>query len=157
MFVPSKHFITSKRTTMTTAERSAITVKTTVKAPVEKVWELWTGPEHITRWNQASDEWHSPQAQNDLRPGGAFSYRMEAKDGSFGFDFGGVYDTVQPHQLIQYTLGDGRKVSVAFQAAGSETTIEETFEPEQTNPEELQRTGWQAILESFRKYAESVS
>lgn len=142
---------------MTTAAKTTIAVKTTVKAPVEKVWELWTRPEHITQWNQASDEWHSPRAQNDLRPGGTFSYRMEARDGSFGFDFSGVYDAVQPHQLIGYTLDDGRKVTVVFREDPSGTTIEETFEAEQTNSEDLQRTGWQAILDNFTKYAEKVA
>lgn len=140
---------------MTTAAATKITVETTVKAPVEKVWEFWSAPEHITKWNAASDDWHTPRAENDLRPGGKFSARMEAKDGSFGFDFGGVYDTVKQHQLIEYTIGDGRKVSVRFDGKGNETQVTETFEAEGTNPIEMQRGGWQAILDNFKKYTET--
>src|SRR4051794_28910380 len=108
---------------MTTAEKQQITVQTTVAAPVEKAWKIFTTPEDIIHWNQASDEWHSPKAENDLRPGGSFNYRMEAKDGSFGFDFGGVYDEVKPRELIRYTIGDGRRVEVAFTANGNETAV----------------------------------
>ena len=140
---------------MTTTAATKITVETTVKAPVEKVWDFWSAPEHITKWNTASDDWHTPRAVNDLRTGGKFSARMEAKDGSFGFDFGGVYDTVQQYQLIEYTMGDGRKVSVRFDSKGSETHITETFEAEGTNPIEMQRGGWQAILDNFKKYTET--
>lgn len=140
---------------MTTTAATKITVETTVKAPVEKVWEFWSAPEHITQWNTASDDWHTPRADNDLRPGGKFSARMEAKDGSFGFDFGGVYDTVKQHQLIEYTIGDGRKVSVRFDGKGNETHVAETFEAEGTNPIEMQRGGWQAILDNFKKYTET--
>jgi len=140
---------------MTTTAATKITVETTVKAPVEKVWDFWSAPEHITKWNTASDDWHTPSAVNDLRTGGRFSARMEAKDGSFGFDFGGIYDTVQQHQLIEYTMGDGRKVSVRFDSKGSETHITETFEAEGTNPIEMQRGGWQAILDNFKKYTET--
>ena len=99
---------------MATNKTIDITVETTVNVPVEKAWEYFTKPEHITKWNFASDEWHSPAAENDLRPGGKFSYRMEAKDESFGFDFGGVYDAVEEHKLIEYTIGDGRKVKIVF-------------------------------------------
>jgi uncharacterized protein YndB with AHSA1/START domain len=139
---------------METATQTSITVQTTVKAPVEKVWNYWNSPEHITKWAAASDDWHAPKAENDLRTGGSFSTRMEAKDGSFGFDFGGIYDEVKKHELITYTLGDGRKVSVIFTVNGDETAIEETFEPENTNPLEMQRAGWQAIMDNFRKYTE---
>lgn len=142
---------------MTTTDKEKITVETTVNAPVEKVWDTWSKPEHITKWNNASDDWHTPRAENDLRTGGSFSARMEAKDGSFGFDFGGVYDEVVPHKLIRYTIGDGRKVEVIFTAAGNTTEISETFEAESTNSIEMQRGGWQAIMDSFKKYTEALA
>src|SRR4051812_20284671 len=132
-----------------------ITVESTVKAPVDKVWELWTLPEHITKWNNASDDWHTPTAQNDLRKGGKFSARMEAKDGSFGFDFGGVYNEVKTNELIEYTIGDGRKVQVIFSSKGDETKVIETFDAENENSIEMQKSGWQSILDNFKKYAES--
>jgi len=140
---------------METTNKTVITVENTVQAPVEKVWEFWTKPEHITKWNSASDDWHTPRAENDLRPGGSFSARMEAKDGSFGFDFGGVYDDVKKNELIEYTIGDGRKVKVSFSGAGNSTHIVESFDAEQTNPVEMQRGGWQAILDNFKKYTEN--
>jgi uncharacterized protein YndB with AHSA1/START domain len=136
-------------------QQKAITIETTVKAPVEKVWKLWSLPEHITKWSNASDDWHTPSAQNDLREGGKFTSRMEAKDGSMGFDFGGVYDKVKTNELIEYTLGDGRKVKVSFSSNGSETKVVETFDAENSNPIEMQRGGWQAILDNFKKYTES--
>ncbi|WP_342646817.1 SRPBCC family protein [Mucilaginibacter sp. CSA2-8R] len=132
-----------------------ITITATVKANPEKVWEFWTKPEHITQWNNASDDWHTPFAENDLTAGGEFKARMEAKDGSVGFDFGGVYDEVILHQLISYTIGDGRKVRITFANKGMETEITETFEAENQNPAEMQRAGWQAILNNFKQYAES--
>lgn len=132
-----------------------ITVKTTVKAHVEKVWKYWTTPEHITKWNQASDDWHSPSAQNDLRTGGKFLTRMEAKDGSMGFDFGGTYDDVQLNKLISYSMSDGRKVTVEFAGMGNETSVNETFDAEQENSIDMQRNGWQAILDNFKKYVET--
>ncbi len=135
--------------------QKTITVKTTVKAPVEKVWKNWSTPEDIVRWNNASDDWHTTRAENDLRAGGKFLARMEAKDGSAGFDFGGIYDEVKPNELIKYTLGDDRKVSVIFSSVGEETKVTETFEAEKTNPLEMQRAGWQAILDNFKKYTES--
>jgi uncharacterized protein YndB with AHSA1/START domain len=140
---------------MTTAEKTQITVETTVKAPVEKAWKLWTTPEHITCWNNASDDWYTPWAESDLQEGGKFSYRMEAKDGSFGFDFGGMYDEVKTNELIAYTIDDGRKVKVIFTSNGTETKIVEIFEAESTHPIEMQRGGWQAILDNFKKYAET--
>src|SRR5437867_4359325 len=115
---------------MEITEKTTITVEATVKAPVEKVWKLWTGAEHITKWNNASDDWHTPRAENDLRVGGKFLSRMEAKDGSFGFDFGGVYDEVKTNELITYTMGDGRKAKVTFTSNGNETKVTETFETE---------------------------
>jgi len=132
-----------------------ITVQTEINATVEKVWQLWILPEHITKWCAASDDWHTPRAENDVRTGGKFLSRMEAKDGSFGFDFGGVYDNVKKHELIEYTMGDGRKVSVRFSGEGNSTKIVETFEAENENPIEMQRGGWQAILDNFKKYAET--
>lgn len=140
---------------METKEKTVITVENIVNAPVSKVWECWTKPEHITKWNFASDDWHSPWAKNDLRPGGSFSSRMEAKDGSFGFDFGGVYDVVKNYENIEYTMGDGRKVKINFEAQGNHTKVEESFEAESENPVEMQRGGWQAILDNFKKYTES--
>lgn len=140
---------------METTNTKTITVETTVNAPVEKVWELWTKPEHITKWNNASDDWHTPRAENDLRAGGSFVSRMEAKDGSFGFDFGGVYDDVQENKYIEYTIGDGRKVKVDFTSEGNATKVVETFEAENTHSIEMQRGGWQAILDSFKKYTEA--
>jgi uncharacterized protein YndB with AHSA1/START domain len=134
-----------------------ITVENSVKAPVEKIWQFWTLPEHITKWNNASDDWHTPFAENDLRAGGKFLSRMEARDGSFGFDFWGVYDEVRTHKLIAYTMGDGRKATVTFSPAGNETKIVTIFEAENTNPIEMQRGGWQAILDNFKKYTESNS
>jgi uncharacterized protein YndB with AHSA1/START domain len=141
---------------METAEKTVITIRSNINAPVEKVWESWTKPEHITKWNYASDDWHSPFAENDLRVGGKFRARMEAKDGSFGFDFGGVYDEVIPNEYIEYTIGDGRKVKVNFTKQGNQTTVVEAFEAENQNPVEMQKTGWQAILDNFRRYTESL-
>ena len=140
---------------METANKTTITVENSVKAPVEKVGTFWTEPEHVKNWNNASDDWYTPKADNDLRPGGQFVYRMEAKDGSFAFDFGGVYDEVKTNELLAYTLGDGRKVEVTFTGNEGETKVVETFEAETTNPIEMQQGGWQAILNNFKKYAET--
>jgi uncharacterized protein YndB with AHSA1/START domain len=140
---------------METTGTTKITVESTIKAPVEKVWECWTLPKHITQWNAASDDWHTPFAENDVRVGGKFLARMEAKDGSFGFDFGGVYDEVKENELIEYTIGDGRKVEVHFTAKGNETKVVETFEAEGTHSIEMQKGGWQAILDNFKKYVEA--
>ena len=139
---------------MQATEKKIITVESTVKAPIEKVWKYWTTPEHITKWNCASEDWHTPHVENDLRPGGKFNSRMEARDGSFGFDFGGVYDTVKTNELITYTLGDGRTVTIHFSNFGHETRVVEIFEAETENPIELQKGGWQAILDNFKKYTE---
>lgn len=137
-----------------TQQLTKITVQTTVNAPVEKVWQYFTEPEHVKQWNYAADEWHAPAAENDLREGGKFSYRMEARDGSMGFDFAGVYDVVKPNERIEYTMGDGRKVSVQFIPKGKATEVVETFDAETQNSEELQRGGWQAILDNFKKHTE---
>src|SRR5438046_6226935 len=131
-----------------------ITVQTAINAPIEKVWQLWNAHEHITKWCAAADDWHTTRAENDIRTGGKFLSRMEAKDGSTGFDFGGVYDNVKKHELIEYTIGDGRKVSVRFSGEGNNIQIVETFEAENQNSIEMQRGGWQAILDNFKKYVE---
>ena len=139
---------------METKERTTITIENTIEAPVEKVWEYSTKPEHITQWCYASDDWHAPRAENDLRPGGSFTSRMEAKDGSMGFDFGGIYDAVRPNEYIESTLGDGRKVKVTFSKQGNKTKVVESFDAESQNSPEMQKTGWQAILDNFKKYTE---
>jgi uncharacterized protein YndB with AHSA1/START domain len=135
-------------------ETGRVTVETTVHTPVEKAWRYWTEPEHITKWNNASDDWHTPIAENDLRVGGKFLSRMEAKDGSFGFDFSGVYDEVRLNELISYTLGDGRRVEITFIKQGNDTKIIESFDPEKENPIELQQDGWQSIMDNYKKYVE---
>ena len=135
-------------------QTSSITVETTVNAPVEKVWKFFTDPLHIVHWYNASPDWHAPHAENDLRVGGKFLTRMEARDGSFGFDFIGVYDEVKENQLIAFTMGDGRKANIIFSENANETKVIETFETENENPIELQRGGWQAILDNFKKYTE---
>ena len=140
---------------METLSKKVITVENTINAPVAKVWEYWTKPEHITKWSNASDDWHTPHAENDLRVGGSFSSRMEAKDGSMGFDFGGIYDAVTPNEYIEYTLGDDRKVKITFTPMGESTKVVESFEAEDTNPIEMQQGGWQAILDNFKKYTEA--
>ena len=140
---------------METLEKIILTVESTINAPVEKIWEYWTKPEHITKWSNASDDWHTTRAENDLRVGGSFLSRMEAKDGSFGFDFGGVYDAVRTNEYIEYTLGDGRKAKIAFTSEGNTTKISESFEAENTNSVEMQQGGWQAILDNFKKYTEA--
>lgn len=137
-------------------EKISITVEATVNALVENVWKLWTSPEHIIKWNQASNDWHTTKAENDLKHGGSFMNRMEATDGSFGFDFKGTYDTVKPNEQLSYVLEDGRKVKVIFEAFGSITKITEIFEAENENSTDMQKNGWQAILESFKKYAETI-
>jgi uncharacterized protein YndB with AHSA1/START domain len=139
---------------METAEKTNITIETTVKSPIEKVWELWTEPKHITQWCAASNDWHAPYAENDLRTDGKFKTTMAARDGSVSFDFEGVYTSVQPYKVIEYAIVDGRKVKIIFSRHGSETKITETFEAENINSIELQRGGWQSILDNFKAYAE---
>jgi uncharacterized protein YndB with AHSA1/START domain len=140
---------------MASSDKTEITVNATVKAPVQKVWELWTSPVHIKKWNSASEDWHTPKAENDLRTGGKFISRMEAKDGSFGFDFEGVYDEVRENEFIAYTMPDGRKVKISFNSKGEETEVIESFDAEKENPIDMQRDGWQAILNNFKKYTET--
>jgi uncharacterized protein YndB with AHSA1/START domain len=140
---------------MEATEKSVITIQATVNAPVEKVWQYWSKPEHITNWAFASEDWHAPSAENDLRTGGKFSTTMAAKDGSFSFEFGGVYDKVAEHETINYTIGDGRKVKISFVSAGNETRIVQSFEAEDQNSIDMQRGGWQAILNNFKRYTEN--
>ncbi len=139
---------------MAAPEKTIITVESVINAPVEKVWEYWTNPHHITKWSYASDDWHTPWAKNHLKAGGSFSSRMEAKDGSMGFEFGGVYDVVTPHDYIEYTLEDERKLKITFTPEGNATKVVERFEAESENSIDMQKGGWQAILENFKKYVE---
>jgi len=132
-----------------------ITVEITVAAPVDKVWQYFTSPEHITQWYFASDEWHAPGAENDFQVGGSFKIKMAAKDGSFGFDFEGKYTEIEPEKLIVYELGDGRKVTTTFDGDDSSTKVTQTFDPETHNPIEMQKGGWQAILNNFKKHTEA--
>jgi len=133
-----------------------ITVQSNIDAPIEKVWECWTSPIHITKWNNASDDWHTPYAENDLRTGGKFKSTMAAKDGSMSFDFEGEYTLVENFKTINYVMADGRKVQVTFALPASGVEVIESFDPETVNPEEMQRDGWQAILNNFKKYVEDI-
>jgi uncharacterized protein YndB with AHSA1/START domain len=139
---------------MTTTKKQTITIEATVYSPIEKVWTMWNAPEHITKWATGSEDWHTPYAENDLRVGGKFLSRMAAKDGSASFDFIGTYNEVQPHKTIAYTIEDGRKVKIAFTAAEKSVKIVETFEAETENTPEMQKAGWQTILNNFKKYSE---
>lgn len=132
-----------------------ITIQSTIQANSKKVWEDYTKPEHIIHWNFASDDWQCPWAKNDLRVGGKYSARMEAKDGSFGFEFEATYDKVIDQKLISYTMEDGRKASVTFESLENKTQVTIIFDAEDQNPIEMQRGGWQAILDNFKKYVES--
>jgi uncharacterized protein YndB with AHSA1/START domain len=134
---------------------TTITIKAIVDAPVAKVWQYYTEPKHITKWNNASDDWHTTQAENDLRKGGKFLSRMEAKDGSFGFDFVGLYSEVKMHERIAYTMDDGRKAKIDFIPQFNQCKMAITFEAETENPIEMQKGGWQAILNNFKKYVET--
>ncbi|MCG3151530.1 MAG: hypothetical protein GEEBNDBF_00804 [bacterium] len=130
-----------------------ITVETTVHAPIERVWQAWNSPEDITHWNFASDDWQCPSATVDLREGGSYSSRMEAKDGSMGFDFEGTYTEVVPHERIVSTFG-GRELVVEFVQSENGVTVRETFDAEEMHPAEVQQAGWQAILDNFAKHVE---
>lgn len=133
-----------------------ITVEATVNAPLQKVWDAWITPADIVQWNAASDDWHTTSARVDLRVGGEFSARMEAKDGSVGFDFAGEYTAVEPGRLIAYRMGDGREVTVEFIAVGNAVTVRETFDAETVHSPEMQREGWQAILDRFARHVTAV-
>ncbi|WP_406827222.1 SRPBCC family protein [Pedobacter sp. KACC 23697] len=135
---------------------TTITVETTVNAPIEKVWEFWNNPDHMTKWSFASPDWHTPYAENDLKVGGTFKSTMAAKDGSMSFDFAGTYTIVDQHKKIEYTIEDGRKVSIIFEPLNEQTRVIETFDAESTHPIEMQRSGWQAILDNFKKYTEEL-
>jgi uncharacterized protein YndB with AHSA1/START domain len=139
-----------------TTEKIVITVEATIDAPVEKIWNCFTAPEHIIQWCHASDDWHAPRATNDIRTGGKFTTRMEAKDGSMGFDFEGIYTNIQQNKNIEYGIADGRTVKVDFVKDGDKYKVIESFEAETTNPPEMQKAGWQAILDNFKKYVESI-
>ena len=142
---------------MATEKLQPITIETIVNAPIEKAWEFWNNPEHIKNWAFASPDWHAPHAENDLREGGQFTTTMAAKDGSMSFDFGGTYTTVEKNKLIEYILGDGRTVKIVFEGDEATTKITETFDPETQNPIEMQKEGWQAIINNFKKYVESIN
>ena len=136
-------------------DKTLITVETVINAPINSVWKKWTNPDDIVIWNNASDDWHTTRAENDLKVGGKFLSRMEAKDGSTGFDFSGTYNTIKPNEIIEYTADDNRKVQVHFFDGDDKTTIIEVFEAENENPIEMQKSGWQSILNNFKKYTES--
>ena len=137
------------------AHATKITVEATVNAPVAKVWELWNNPNDIIKWNTPDPGWHTPSSENDLRVGGKFKNRMEAKDGSFGFDFEGIYDSVILNQEISYTMADGRQATTIFTEQDGKTHLATTFDAETENNPEFQKQGWQSILNNFVKYAES--
>ena len=132
-----------------------ITVETVVKATQNKVWDAWNNPEDIKQWNSAQDDWHTTRSTVDLREGGKFQARMEAKDGSMGFDFEGTYTRVEPHKAIEYRMSDGREVRVELVERADGILVEETFDAETENPPDLQRSGWQAILDNFARYVEA--
>ena len=140
---------------MGTTDKTTITVKVLIQAPIDMVWKKWTTPEDIKKWNYASNDWHSPHVDNDLRVGGRFTFRMEAKDGSAGFDFTGVYEKIIVNELIEYVIEDGRKVKAQFIPRGDNTEVIESFEAENVNPVEMQHGGWQAILDNFKKLVEN--
>ncbi|HMW40292.1 MAG: SRPBCC domain-containing protein [Saprospiraceae bacterium] len=133
-----------------------ITVTTHINAPLDKVWQCWTDCTHITHWNFASDDWHCPKAVHDFMEGGRFAYTMSAEDESFSFDYSGLFTNIVPHKSIALLLDDGRKVEISFEVNGSATQVTERFEPEQENPVEMQRMGWQAILDNFKQHVEGV-
>ncbi|WP_348797713.1 SRPBCC family protein [Flavobacterium adhaerens] len=133
-----------------------ITVQCIIDAPMETVWNCWTCPGHITKWNNASDDWHTPYAENDLKVGGKFKSTMASKDGTMSFDFEGEYTQIENYSLIEYEITDGRKVALYFVSLEEGVEIIESFEPENEHPEEMQRQGWQAILNNFKKYVEGL-
>lgn len=134
-----------------------IRIVTEVEAGLQTVWNCWTMPEHITGWNFAHESWHCPSASNDVRVGGTLAAVMAARDGSFQFEFGGIYTRVEPLKHLAFTLSDGRRVDVVFEAVAQKTRVTETFDPETENPRELQEQGWQSILNNFKAYTERFS
>lgn len=155
-FAPSMKGSLPRLVEYTKSMNTPITVEATINAPLENVWTSWTEPEHLTKWCAASDDWHAPSATNDLRVGGRFLTRMEAKDGSAGFDFEGTCTDVAEGQRIEYVMDDGRKVLVTFSPEGEGTRVTEVFDPETENPREMQEAGWQSILNNFKTYTESI-
>ncbi|SHJ93581.1 SRPBCC family protein [Epilithonimonas mollis] len=134
-----------------------LTVSSEINKPIHKVWNYFNTPAHITKWNFAHESWECPAAKNDLTAGGKLEVRMQAKDGSFGFDLVGIYDEIKENQLIRYHLEDGREVEVIFESlSDNQTKLTENFDPENQNPLEFQKDGWQAILDNFKKYSESI-
>lgn len=136
-------------------EHLSILIETTVSQPVELVWKLLTLPEHVKEWNSASDDWYTPSAESNLTAGGEFHYQMSARDGSFSFDFGGTYEEIIPNKKLSYVLGDGRKVCMELAEEENGVRIREVFDAEETNPPEMQKDGWQSILDHFKRYAEA--
>lgn len=134
---------------------SKIQIEATIEAPLAKVWSFWTQPQHITHWNFAADTWCCPRASNDLKVGGQYSARMEAKDGSFGFDFEAVYDQVIDQKKLSYNMSDGRNATTTFESRGSTVKVITVFDAEKMNPEQMQKDGWQSILNNFKKYVET--
>ena len=134
--------------------KNKITVETAINASLEKVWEYFTNSNHVEKWNYASPDWHCPKAENNLHVNGKFNYTMAAKDGSFSFDFWGTYTEIKKHHYINSVLGDNRQMEVSFIENGTLTQVVETFEAENENPIELQKQGWQAILDNFKNYTE---
>lgn len=135
-------------------KQAPLTVQARISSDIHKVWNYYTSPEHITKWNFADPSWHCPSAENDLKAGGKYKARMEAKDGSFGFDFEAVYSEVLPEKKLAFTMEDGREATVLFQELGNETNVIITFDAENENPIEMQIGGWQSILNQFKKYTE---
>ncbi|WP_205504351.1 SRPBCC family protein [Rufibacter psychrotolerans] len=136
-------------------EQTKITVEATFSADLGKAWDFYTRPEHITNWNFASEDWQCPNAENDLQAGGKYRARMEAKDGSFGFDFEAIYDEVIPQKRLTYTMTDGRQCTTEFTDLGGATNVTTTFDAEGEHDTEMQRAGWQAILNNFKHYTET--
>lgn len=132
-----------------------ITIETVVRASLNSVWDAWNNPDDIKQWNAAQDDWHTTRSTVDLRVGGKFQSRMEAKDGSQGFDFEGTYTRIVPHETIEYQMSDGREVKVEFAESGNGVLVKTTFDAETENPPEMQRAGWQAILDNFGRYVEA--
>lgn len=136
--------------------KQTITIEIVVKTTIEKTWKSWTNPKHIVNWSFASEDWHSPEAENDLRIGGKFRTKMATKDGSASFDFEGKYTSLEKYKTIQYIIADGRVVTISFEDLGESTKVTETFDPENIHSLELQKDGWQAILNNFKKYTETI-
>lgn len=132
-----------------------LTIETRVRAGLDEVWKAWNSPDDICRWNAASEDWHTTEASVDLRDGGSFRSRMEAKDGSMGFDFEGTYTRVEPGRIVEYRMSDGREVRVEFEEGADGVLVRETFDAESENPPEMQRQGWQSILDHFARYVQT--